>query len=322
MSASSIPVPVHMSAEARAYLQMLSMVPVNVLPEPDDVEAWNAVVAGMAAPELALTMGLVTSGVVYDDSPVEAAVVELSNARIHVATPAGQASEDPRTMLFIHGGGFTNGGGESARLVAPSIANSYGVRVWNLDYRMPPAYPAPAALDDALEAYARLVEEVGPTNVVVGGLSAGANIATALMLRLQDEGLPMPAGLLINSLPGDAAADGDSHHINAFAATYVPGDLAKVYRMYARGSDATHPYVSPLNGDIGAAWPRTILLSGTRDFLLSDTVRMHRKLLAAGTHAELHVFEGAPHGFFGGRTPEDAEQVAQVRAFLAAVWER
>jgi acetyl esterase/lipase len=69
------------------------------------------------------------------------------------------------------------------------------------------------------------------------------------------------------------------------------------------------------------AFPPMILTAGTRDFLLSDTVRMHRKLLASGVHAELHVWEGAPHGLFMGRAPEDREQVAQVRAFLEAAWE-
>jgi acetyl esterase/lipase len=59
-----------------------------------------------------------------------------------------------------------------------------------------------------------------------------------------------------------------------------------------------------------------LLASGTRDILLSDTVRMHRALRAAGVRAELHVLEAAPHGFFHGRAPEDRELDREVRQFV------
>jgi|GEM_PF-5036463 len=64
----------------------------------------------------------------------------------------------------------------------------------------------------------------------------------------------------------------------------------------------------------------TILTSGTRDFLLSDTVRLHRRMLECGVRAELHVWEGAPHGMFGGAAPEDHQQIAQVRTFIGNAW--
>jgi epsilon-lactone hydrolase len=52
--------------------------------------------------------------------------------------------------------------------------------------------------------------------------------------------------------------------------------------------------------------------------LLSSTVRMHRALRAAGVRADLHVLEAAPHGFFGGNTPEDRELDDEVRRFIDA----
>jgi epsilon-lactone hydrolase len=81
--------------------------------------------------------------------------------------------------------------------------------------------------------------------------------------------------------------------------------------LYADGHDLTDPYLSPLFGDFTKGFPPTFLQSGTRDLLLSDTVRMHRKLLQAGVTADLHVWEAMPHGGFGGifgqPTPEDQE---------------
>lgn len=69
-------------------------------------------------------------------------------------------------------------------------------------------------------------------------------------------------------------------------------------------------------GEYDASFPPTIITSGTRDMLLSDVVRLHRKLVNAGVETELHVWEGAPHGFFMGRAPEDHEHIQQVRTFL------
>ena len=87
--------------------------------------------------------------------------------------------------------------------------------------------------------------------------------------------------------------------------------------LYAAGRDLTDPYVSPLFGDFSKGFPPTLLASGTRDLFLSNTVRMHRKLRAAGVAAELHVFEAMPHGGFGG-APEDRELAREVRRFVAA----
>ena len=65
-----------------------------------------------------------------------------------------------------------------------------------------------------------------------------------------------------------------------------------------------------------SGFPPTFLSSGTRDLFLSNTVRMHRKLLAAGIDVELHIFEAMPHSGFGGTAPEDVELDAVIRTFL------
>lgn len=64
--------------------------------------------------------------------------------------------------------------------------------------------------------------------------------------------------------------------------------------LYAGGHDIADPLLSPLRGDV-TGFPPTMLVSGTRDLLLSQVVLMHRKLRKAGVHAELHLVEGASH---------------------------
>ena len=80
---------------------------------------------------------------------------------------------------------------------------------------------------------------------------------------------------------------------------------------------SAHPYLSPLFGDL-KDFPPTILTTGTRDLYLSNTVRMHRALRAAGVAAELHVTEAGPHtGFPGG--PEGAAIDSEIRGFIEKV---
>lgn len=128
----------------------------------------------------------------------------------------------------------------------------------------------------------------------------------------------MPAAVVLNSPPADLNQSGDTYQTNRFS--MASDGLGSLGTQYAGEHDLNQPWISPLFGTYTADFPPTILIAGTRDFLLSDTVRMHRKLLAAGVRAELHVFEAAPHGMFGGRAPEDHEQVATVRRILEDAW--
>jgi acetyl esterase/lipase len=100
----------------------------------------------------------------------------------------------------------------------------------------------------------------------------------------------------------------------------LKGTLEPCNALYAAGRDLTDPYLSPLYGDL-TGFPPTLVQTGTRDILLSNSVLMHRKLRTAGVAAELHVWEAMPHGGFGmfgmGDAPENAEIDEEVRRFIA-----
>ncbi|MDP9812596.1 acetyl esterase/lipase [Rhizobium tibeticum] len=81
--------------------------------------------------------------------------------------------------------------------------------------------------------------------------------------------------------------------------------------LYADGADLSHPYLSPLFGEMSAGFPPIFLQSGTRDLFLSNAVRLHHKLRHVGARVQLHVFEAMPHGGFSG-SPEDMELAAEV----------
>ena len=242
-------------------------------------------------------------------------------ALLYWVTPEGREGRKADiSLLDIHGGGWSTGGGEMCQLLAKLRAADYGVEVYALDYRLAPEHPFPAALDDCIAAYREILSHCKAADLIVSGASAGGNLAAGLMLRARDEGLPLPAGLILMTPATDMTLAGDSIQTNRFLDVTLYGGAEAARDDYAASHDYTDPYLSPLFGDFTKGWPPTILTSGTRDLLLSDTVRMHRALRRAGVTAELHVAEASPHGGFMGSAPEDAELLAECRRFMYAAW--
>jgi acetyl esterase/lipase len=136
-----------------------------------------------------------------------------------------------------------------------------------------------------------------------------------MLLRAREAGLPMPAGLVLLSPEVDLTESGDSFEVNRLVDLMLPLPLRAANLLYASGADLSDPALSPLFGDLSGL-PPTLLQSGTRDLLLSNTVRMHRALRNAGVPAELHVFEAMPHGGFLGGTPEDLELSGELVRFV------
>ena len=309
--ARDVPVPSYLSPQAQALLvpRLAGNAP---FPEIDDKDGWRARIRQMDEGLLPFLQML---------SPGVSATVEdrtVDGVRVFDVRPENVAADDRRIILDIHGGGLFLCAGEVCRLMATGVAGRTRRHLWSVDYRMPPDHPYPAPLDDCVAAYRALLREHAPEDIIVHGASAGGNLAAALILRARDEGLPLPAGAILNTPEADLTESGDSFHTNDGV---DPGlaSLMPVNRLYADGADLGHPYLSPLFGDFTKGFPPTFLMTGTRDLYLSNTVRFHRALRAADIRAELHVTEAAGHGGFGG-APEGAAVDRDMRLFIASVW--
>lgn len=243
-----------------------------------------------------------------------ATTLSVDTATVHLATP-DELDFPHGAIIDLHGGAFTFGGGRACRVSAQSQADRYKVRCYGVDYRMPPDNPYPAALDDCIVAYRHVLQSHDASEVILFGRSAGGNLAAATLLRAGEENLPMPAALILLSPEVDLTESGDSFQQNHMIDVVLPKSLMVKNKLYAGEADLAHPYLSPLFGDL-TDFPPTFLQCGTRDLFLSNTVRMHRALRAAGVVAELHVFEAMPHGGFMGDTPEDLELLQEVGAFI------
>ena len=311
-------IPTSISPEAQAILKAVHERPSVPTPAASDTEGWASIEALTAStdPAIVETMAMATVGAPPSDIHVDSVDRTINGAKFTVATPESWTPDDPRVVMNMHGGGFTFGGGATARRSTQLMAANLGLQTWGMDYRQLPHHPFPAGLDDCMAVYRELLEEHDPSDIVVMGGSGGANLALALTLRARDEGLPVPAGLGLMTPPTDFTFQGDSWYTNAEGTT--PDDFTNMLASYKGEYPADHPYISPLFGEYDDTFPPTIITSGTRDMLLSDAVRLHRKLVNAGVTTELHVWEAGPHGHFGGVAPEDRELLQQIRTFLLA----
>jgi acetyl esterase/lipase len=245
----------------------------------------------------------------------------IDGVKIYRVTPETIPARDAKRLLIhVHGGCYVLNPHEAALPEAVLMAGFSHMRVISVDYRMPPEAYFPAALDDAMTVYKAALKMANPKNIGVFGSSAGGALTLEMMLRAKQEHLPMPGAIAPGTPMADGTEHGDSFQTNAMVDNVLvsPGGFCDAAALfYAHGHDMADPMLSPINGDLHG-FPPTVLTTGTRDLLLSNTVRTHQKLLQSGVPADLLVFEGMSHAQFtrDDRIPEDRQAFTELSAFL------
>jgi epsilon-lactone hydrolase len=236
-----------------------------------------------------------------------------------ITTPASRPDRD---VLFLHGGGYVTGSAALYRHFTWRIATAARARVLAIDYRLAPEHPFPAALEDALVAYRFLVAgRTDPRRTAVVGDSAGGGLALALLLRLRDDGLELPAAAIALSPWTDLALTGASFSSNEKSDPMLSAADARLFAdCYLAGADPRNPYASPLYGN-PAGLPPTLIHVGSDEILHDDAVRMAQILRAAGCHAEIEVWPRMPHVWhlFAPALPEAMQAIANIGAFADQV---
>lgn len=240
-------------------------------------------------------------------------------AGVHVQHVYPRSIRGTERILYLFGGGFISGSPAEDLSITARLADLLGRHVIAPTYRLAPEHPFPAARDDALTVYRRLVAE-SSGGVVVVGESAGGNLAMTLVLFAAEQGLPPPLAVALLSPWVDMTHSGDSHML---AEGLDPGIsvehlLVPASRAYAGGASLSSPGISPLFAELPSAFPPTVITSATRDLLLSDCVRLAARLRKQGTTVDLQVTEGLFHVFeYKPELPEAAQSLRDVAAFLA-----
>jgi epsilon-lactone hydrolase len=311
LPARTIEPPGTISAEARAALATAAEMPAMAHPAPNDLEGWRRAKEASAArwDPVAAQMLAVCRSTVDTQS--------IAGVRIYRCTPREPGNAAQPLYLYFHGGAFIFGAGRFAMAFGAKAADELGLTTLSVDYRTPPENPFPAALEDGFGVYRELLAGAAGRKIVVGGSSAGANLAAAMTLLIRDRGLPAPAAVVLLTPETDLTEAGDTFRTNELLDVNLKAGVPECNALYAGGHALTDPYVSPLFADFTRGFPPTLIQSGTRDLFLSNSVLMHRKLRRAGIEAELHVWEAMPHAGFGGSAPENDEIGQEVRLFIA-----
>lgn len=225
-----------------------------------------------------------------------------------------------RLLVNVHGGGYVFGPGLSGIGEGVLMAAFGGFKVLAIDYRMPPEFPFPAALDDAIAVWKEVVKTTDPRKMAIFGSSTGGGLTLSMVLRARDEKLPLPAAIAPGTPWSDLTETGDSYKANEWVDNVLVtwhGWLGDAAKLYAGGHDLKEPYLSPIYGDF-QGFPPAILTTGTRDLFLSNTIRTHRKLRRAGVHADLNVYEGLSHGQYllDPKAPETKEALSDIATFF------
>ncbi len=203
------------------------------------------------------------------------------------------------TVLFIHGGAFVMGSSASHRNLVSQLVARTGAEFFVLDYRLAPEHPFPAAVDDTLAAYQGLVAG-GKQHVALCGDSAGGNLALVALAHFAvaaTAAVPAPSAALVFSPWTDLALASPSMQTRAEAdPIFTPDALASFAQHYLQGQDPLAAQASPVYGALAGLPPIQIHV-GDAEVLLDDSVRYAAQAQATGVTAELHLWEGLPHGF-------------------------
>ena len=232
-----------------------------------------------------------------------------------------QADGSPAAGVFLHlhGGGYVMGDPAGSRSLTTALARASGWEVISVDYRLAPAHAFPAAVEDAVDAYAALLAAGVPArSIIVGGESAGGGLAVAALVAARDRGMDMPAGVIALCPWANLVCEGESyitrHGRDPLLTLTVLKDMAA---EYLAGTDAKQPLASPALADL-TGLPPLLIQVGSEEVLLSDAIALADRARDAGVEVELQVWQDMIHVWqmFPGFLEEADRAVATIAARL------
>lgn len=220
------------------------------------------------------------------------------------------AQNKHRVLINLHGGGFVVG---SPAQESIPIAGLGKIKVIGVNYRMGPEHKFPAASEDVAAVYRETLKEYRPASIGIYGCSAGGRLTSQAMAWFQKVALPNPAAVGIFGSGAGADVSGDSAY---FGAAISGADMRHVaFRQAYFGSnpDLKDPLLAPLSSpEVLAKFPPALLISGTRDYGMSNVIHTHSELVRLGVQADLHLWDGLGHCFFFDPDLPESRQVWDV----------
>ena len=238
----------------------------------------------------------------------------VAGVRVRRVRAAG-ASDSAPPVLYAHGGAFVMGSAASYAGFAARLSALLDRPVLLPDYRRAPEHRFPAALDDLRAVW----DGLATPDIVLGGDSAGGNLALALLAQLTKNGRPGPAATFAFSPFTDFRDREGSRRANAAADPLLPiGRLGEVRDFYLGDADPHDGRASPVLAHFHGAGPVWMSV-GSTEVLRDDTLEMAARLREDGVSVEVHELADAPHVWpiFGPALPEAAATLDVLADFLS-----
>lgn len=224
---------------------------------------------------------------------------ELNEVPVEWTEPVDGPSDLQRVVLYLHGGGYSSGLAAWARRGTARLALGLGCRVVAPDYRLAPRFAFPAAHEDVLTVYRHLIDAAGyaPEKVAVAGDSAGGALAVSLCADAREEGLPMPACAITNSLWADLALHTpslDDPVLNGFDIRREMVEFLSATLLGTGDIDPKDGRHSPVYRDLAGLPPLLVQAAG-RDVCHDDSIRLAATARAAGVSVTTTEYPDAEH---------------------------
>ena len=284
------------------------------LPSPDDIAGWKTVQSGVEEKYAQANAAVVKQ---YEPRIQER---RLGDVPVLDIKPKGW-TDSKKVLVYTHGGAYTMYSAKSRLISSVPMANDTGLRVIAVDYSLAPAMKWNATTDQVVAVIRALIEQGhARQNIAIYGESAGGGLAAGAVLKMRDQGLGMPAAVVLWSPWSDITETGDTYATlnGADPLLYYPANLKHCADAYAAPADQRNPYVSPVYGDYSQGFPATLIQAGTKEIFLSNAVRHYQALDRAGIPVKLDLYEGMWHIFqvFNHDIPESKMARKKVRDFL------
>lgn len=228
------------------------------------------------------------------------------------------ASENKGVLIYLHGGGYMSGDMKNYCTIPVQLSNAIGIKVLTVNYGLAPENPFPKGLEDALNIYKYLLGEgYSSNNIAIIGDSAGGGLAVATVLKLRDLGLDLPAALGLFSPWVDLTLKGDTiETLKIYETILNKIQLEGSAKIYAGNDELNNPLISPVFADY-KDFPPMMILAGSREMLLSDSMNLARKAALDNTNVNLIVWDNLYHVFAAdSNLPESKEAIKLLGAFL------
>jgi acetyl esterase len=230
-------------------------------------------------------------------------------------------------LVWLHGGGWVWASIDTHARLAAELAVAAGVAVVLVDYTLSPEAKFPTALMECAEVIRAIAADAGgwgidPARMLVGGDSAGGNLALAVALLLRDSGGPALAGVHTFYPVTDSGCASASYAEFDEGYGLTKAGMQAYWELYTRDhADRLNPLASPLRAEV-AGLPPVLIQVASLDVLRDDGVLMARRLKAGGVDTTLLEYTGVLHGFarLTGSVAKARTAVADAGAWIASLF--